>query len=136
LPGELGADAVGGGDLRDGGAAEAGDAAEVLQEDLLPVLGDAGAIVEKALGDAAFHQELVVAVGKAVGFVANALEHFQGAAGVREEERKRVAGAVDFLKFFGEADDRQFVQAEALQLAASGGELAFATIDDDEIGEG
>jgi hypothetical protein len=43
-----------------------------------------------------------------------------------------VVGPVDFLEFFGEADDGQIVQAEPLQLAAGGGELAFAAVHDDE----
>ena len=47
---------------------------------LFAVLRDAGAVVEQALGDAAFHQELVVAVGEAMRFVADALEHLQRAA--------------------------------------------------------
>ena len=72
--GEFAANAFGGGKFIDGGFSDALDGAPVAEEELFAVLADAGAIVEDALGDAFFHEELMVAVGKAVGFIANALE--------------------------------------------------------------
>ena len=45
---------------------------------MLARLADAGTIVEQALGDPAFHQELVVAVGKPVRFVTDPLEQMDG----------------------------------------------------------
>ena len=135
LFGEFSADAAGGGDLVGAGATEPGDAAKTLEEELFAVLGDAGAIVEEAFGDAPFHEQLVVAVGEAVGFIADALQELEGAAVVGEADGNRPPGAVDLFEFFGEADDGEFVQAEALELAAGGAELAFSAIDDDEVGE-
>jgi len=135
LFGEFSADAAGGGDFVGAGATEAGDAAEMLEEELFAVLGDAGAIVEEALGDAPFHEQLMVAVGEAMGFIADALEQLEGAAVFGEADGNRAPGAVNFFEFLGEADDGQFVQAEALEFAAGGAELAFSAIDDDEVGE-
>ena len=78
----------------------------------------------------------MVAVGPAVGFVANALEEFQGAAFVGDEEGFAFFRAIDFLAFFGEADDGDAAEAEALEFGHGHGELAFAAVDDDEVGEG
>ena len=78
----------------------------------------------------------MVAVGKAVGFVADALQELERAAVVGKLERLRAAGAIDFFEFFGQTDDGDFVEAELLQLAAGGAELALAAVDDDEVGEG
>ena len=55
---------------------------------LLAVLAHAGAIVEDALGDALFHEKLVVAVGEAVRLVADALEQPQCAGVLRQPERE------------------------------------------------
>ena len=93
----------------------------------------AGAIVENALADAFFHQELVVGVGEAVRFVPNALQQTQRARVRRQHERQRPARPIDLLVFLRETDDRQFVQAEALEFAARRGELALAAIDDDQV---
>ena len=43
----------------------------------------------------------MVAIGPAVGFVADALEESEGAGGVRKEEGIGGVGAEDFLAFFG-----------------------------------
>ena len=43
----------------------------------------------------------MVAVGPAVGFVADALEESEGTGGVGEDERIGGVGAEDFLAFFG-----------------------------------
>jgi hypothetical protein len=136
LFGEFAADAFGRGDLVDGGAAEAGDTAEFLEKQLFAVLRNSGAFVEEALGDAPFHEELMIAVGKPVRFVANALEELEGSAVVGELEWLGTAGAIDFLEFLGQTDDRDVVEAELLEFAAGGAELALAAVDDDEVGKG
>lgn len=43
----------------------------------------------------------MVAIGPAVGFVADALEEAEGSGGVREDEGIGGVGAEDFLAFFG-----------------------------------
>ena len=50
--------------------------------------------------DSAFHEELMVAVGKTVGLVPDPLEKTQRARILRQQERERAGGPVDFLEFF------------------------------------
>lgn len=50
------------------------DRAKPAQEKVFPVLAHSWTIVEDALPDPLFHQELVIGVGKTVRFIANALE--------------------------------------------------------------
>ncbi len=99
--GEAAADAWDGGEGVWGEAADSGDGAEAGEEGAFSGFGDAGDVVEDAFADAAFHEELVVAVGPAVGFVADALEEAESAGGVREDEGIGGVGAEDFLAFFG-----------------------------------
>src|SRR6188508_1603798 len=68
LRGKFFADAFNGGDLFGAGATQAGDAAELLEQQILSALRNAGAVVEDALGDPALHQELMISVGEAVRF--------------------------------------------------------------------
>ena len=71
---EAGANTGERGNFCGGCAADAGDAAEVAEQRLLARFTHAGAFVKQTLGDAALHENLVVAVGPAVGFVADALK--------------------------------------------------------------
>ena len=121
------------GDFLRGGGLDAGDAAEFFQQALFLGGRDAGAFVEQALAHAAAVEQFVVAVGEAVGLVADALEQLERAAVVRQADRLASAGNEDFLMLLGEADDRQVVQAERAQFLHSHAELALAAIDDDEI---
>src|SRR4051812_45437028 len=118
LLGEPGPDARHTGDLLDGGTPEPGDAAKVLQQELFAMSGDARAVVENTLGDTAFHEELVIAIGETMRLIANALEEHERATVVGEDQGLRPAGAIDFFEFLGEANDRDFMQAEPLKLAA------------------
>jgi len=70
----------------------------------------------------------VVAVGDAVGFVADPLEEPDRATVVRQDQRMVGAGAVDFLAFLGQADGGQVPQAEGAQLAHRHSQLALAAI--------
>ena len=72
-------------------------------------------------------------IGKPVRFIANPLQKPQRVGILRQSQRERASGPVDLLEFLGQPDDRQFVQTEALQLFAGGGELAFAAVDDDQV---
>ena len=74
---EARADAGERGDFCGDCAADSGDAAEVAEQRLIARFTHAGAFVEQTLGDAALHENLVVAIRPAVGFVADALEQFQ-----------------------------------------------------------
>ncbi len=98
-------------------------------------MADAGAVVEEALGDATLEQELVVAVGPAVGFVADALEEFERAGFMREDDGVAFTGNKDFFPLFGEADDGESNEAEALEFCHGDAELAFAAVHDDEVWE-
>lgn len=46
------------------------------------------------------------------------------------------AGAVDFFFLFGEAYDGEVVEAEFVELGDGDSKLAFASVDDDEVGKG
>ena len=87
------------------GLPQTGDGSELFEESLLPRPADPGAVIEDALLDAPFHEELVVAVREAVRLVADALEQSQGALVVGDYERIGFSGAKDFLALLREADD-------------------------------
>src|SRR6266705_4722980 len=53
--------------------------AELAQQQILPVLAYTGTIIEKALADALFHEQLMISVGETMCFVADALKQAQGA---------------------------------------------------------
>ena len=90
--GELGADAFGGGDLFGGALRMRATEPKLAQQELFAVLADAGAVVEDALGDAAFHEQLVVAICKPVRLVADALEQAQRAGILRQPQREGAPG--------------------------------------------
>jgi hypothetical protein len=120
-------------DLFDARLSQAVHGAEFPQEQILPVLAHARAIVENAFADAFFHEQLVVGVREPVGLVANSLEQSQRAGVRRKHQRQRPARPINLLVFLGEANDRQLMQPEALQLAAGGRQLSLAAIDDDQV---
>ena len=119
----------------EGGGAEALDAAEFFEEGGFAAFADAGEFVEDALGNFFEAEFGVVGVGEAMGFVADALEEFEGAGVVIEAEGIDFAGAEDFFVFLGEADDGDVGEAEFGEFRAGGVELAFAAIDEDEVGD-
>ena len=82
------------------------------------MLADAGAIVEDAFADSLLHQELMVSVGEAVSFVADSLEQPQRTRIGWQHQRQGAARPVNFLVFFRQPDDRQFMQPKPLQFAA------------------
>ncbi len=77
----------------------------------------------------------MIGVGEAMGLVANALEQSQGAGINRQLQRQRPAGPINLFMLFGQADNREIVQAEPLQLATRGRKLALSTIDNDQVGQ-
>ena len=64
------------GELFDGGEAHALNRAEFFEESRFAPVADVGEFVEDAFGNFAQAQCRVVGVGKAMGFVADALEEF------------------------------------------------------------
>ena len=127
------ADAFGGCNFFDARFAQSLDRSEFSQEKIFAVLAHAGTIIEDAFADPFFHQQLVIGIRETVRFVADALEQTQRAGIGRQLQRHRAARPVNFFKLFCEPDDRKIVKAEPLKFATGGGELAFATIDNDEI---
>ena len=129
--GKLSPNSFGGRDFFDAGFSQSADGSKFSQKQVLPVLTDAGAIVENALSDSFFHQELMIGVCKTVRFVADSLEKAQGARLERQLQWKRPPGPINFFVLLREADDRKIMQSETLKFAAGRRELAFAAIDDD-----
>ncbi len=71
---QLRPDPFGRGDLLYGRFAESVYGTKFSQQQILPVLAHAGAIVENAFADPLLHQQLVIRVREAVRFVTDALE--------------------------------------------------------------
>ena len=65
--------------------------------------------------------------------VADALQQLERAAVVRQAQRLAFSWQENLLTLFGEADDRQFVQAQLAEFPHGHAELAFATVHDDEV---
>ena len=107
--------------------------AELAQQQILPVLAYTGAIIEKALADPLFHEQLMISVGETMCFVADALKQAQGARIHRKLQRHRPVQPVNFFVFFRQADDRKIMQTQSLQLATRRGKLAFSSIDNDQV---
>src|SRR5207248_3144662 len=72
---------------------------------------------------------------EAMHFIANALEQAQSTRIERQLQGQRPAGAINLFVFLRQSDNRKVMQSQSLQLAACRGELAFSTIDNDEIGQ-
>ena len=130
---QLSADAFRGGNFLHSRFAQTLHGAELSQQQIFPVLAHSRAIIKNALADALFHEQLMIRVGKPMGFVTDALKQAQSAGIHRKLQRQRPAGSVNLLVFLRQANDRQIVQPQSLQLAARGGELAFPSIDNDQI---
>jgi hypothetical protein len=70
-----------------------------------------------------------------VRLIAHPLQELQRAALVRQAERLLLARPVDLLEFLGQADRRDVAQPQLLQLHARRAKLAFAAVDEDEVGK-
>ena len=88
--------------------------AELAQQQILPVLAYTGAIIEKALADPLFHEQLVISIGKTMRFVADPLKQAQSVGIHWKLQRQRPARSVDLFVLFGQADDGKIVQAQSL----------------------
>ena len=80
--------------------------AELSQQQIFPVLAHPRAIIENALADALFHEQLMIRVGKPMGFVTDSLEQAQSAGIHWKLQRQRPAWPINLLPFLGQADDR------------------------------
>lgn len=134
--GDVGGDAGGGGDLFEGGGAEAVEGVEAVEEAFAAAGADAGDAIEDG-GGAGFSAALAVAgIGEAVGFIAGALDEEEAFGTGGEEDRSGLAGDKNFFFSFGEAGDGDLgVEAEFLEDVEGDAELAFAAIDEEEVGE-
>src|SRR6266536_6015961 len=79
-------------------------------QQIFPVLTHPGAIVQNALPDALFHEQLMIRVGETMRFVADTLEQTQGTGIHWELQWERSAGPENFLAFFRQADDWKVMQ--------------------------
>src|SRR6266540_905435 len=107
--------------------------AELSQQQILPVLAHPRTIIKNALSDALFHEQLMIGVGKPMGFVADALKQAQSAGIHWKLQRQRPARPVNLFVFLRQADDWQIMQPQSLQFTTRGGKLAFPSIDNDQI---
>ena len=133
VPRQLSSNSFGSRNLLYARVAQAINGTKLAQQQIFPVLTHTRAIIENAFADAFFHEQLMIGVSEAVGFVANSLEQSQRAGVDRQLQRQGSARPVNLLMLLGQADDREIMKTESLQLAAGGGELTFPTIDDDEV---
>jgi hypothetical protein len=117
-----------------GGIFNALDRPEPLEKSALAGRAHAGDGIEEALADAFFQEEAVEAVGGAVGFIADPLEEAERATILGKPHGEGTAGAVDFLEFLRETDDREVREFEALKFLARAGELPAPAIHDHEVG--
>src|SRR5437762_10481943 len=129
--GQLSANPLSGGNLLDACFAETVHRSESPQQQIFPVLAYTGAIVEDTFFDPLFHEQLMVGVGKPMRLIADALKQPQSRRIHWKSQRQRPARPVNLLALLRQADDREIVQAESLQLTTCGRELAFSTIDND-----
>ncbi len=83
--------------------------AELSQQQIFPVLAHPRAIIKNALADALFHEQLMIRVGKSMGFVTDALKQAQSAGINWKLQRQRAARPVNLLVFLRQADDRQIM---------------------------
>ncbi len=72
---------------------------------------------------------------EAVCLVASALEQLQLGGAVVEHERRGASGEEDLLDALGQRDHHDTALAKAAQRLQTGGELAFAAVDHDEVGQ-
>ena len=131
---QLSANAFSSRDLVNACPAEPIHGPEPLKQQTFPILTHARAIVENAFFDSLFHQQLVVRVGEPMCFVSNALEQSQRRGIHWKSQRQRAARSINLFVFFGQTDDGKVVQSQSLQFAAGGRELAFSSIDNDQVG--
>ena len=107
-------------DLLDACVAEAIHRTEPPQQQIFPVLTHPRTIVENALLDTLFHEQLMICVSESMRFIPDALKQSQGRGIHWKPDRQCPAGAVNLLVFFRQPDDRKIMQTESLQFTASG----------------
>ena len=76
----------------------------------------------------------MICVSESMRFIPNALKQTQGRRIHWKSQRQCAAGSINLLVFFRQTDDWKVVQAQSLQFTAGGRELAFSSIDDDQVG--
>src|SRR5947209_14813147 len=134
IGGDLAAEAGYLGNLLDGCQPEALDGSELFEQDRLALLADAGEFIENAFGNLLQAQLGIIGVSEAVRFIADALQQFERARIVREPKRLALAGPINLLELLGQANDWNMAQAQLGQFGASGAKLAFAAVDQNQVG--
>lgn len=114
-------------------AAESIHGPEPSQQQVFPVLAHARAIIENAFFDSLFHEQLMIGIGEPMRLIADSLKQSQGRRIHWKSQWQCTAGSINFLVFFRQADNRKIVQAQSLQFATGGRQLAFSAIDNDQI---
>ena len=135
--GEGGGDAGLGGDLLLGGGGEAAEGAEGGEELAFAGRADAGELVEDGFFEGAEAEGAVEGDGEAVGLVAETDENLEGGGVAGEDEVGAAVIEDDFLEVFVEAGDGDGVEeAEFAEDGASGADLEFGAVAEDEVREG
>ena len=135
--GEGGGDAGLGGDVCLGGGGKAAEGAEGGEELAFAGGADAGEFVEDGFFEGAEAEGAVEGDGEAVGFVAEADENLEGGGVAGEDEVGAAVIEDDFLEVLVEAGDGDGVEeAEFAEDGASGADLEFGAVAEDEVREG
>ena len=135
--GEGGGDAGLGGDIFLGGGGEAAEGAEGGEELAFAGGADAGELVEDGFFEGAEAEGAVEGDGEAVGLVAETDENLEGGGVAGEDEVGAAVIEDDFLEVFVEAGDGDGVEkAEFAEDGASGADLEFGAVAEDEVREG
>ena len=85
---EFSADPFRGGNVLNAGFAQTTDRSKSPQQQIFPVLAYTRAIVENALFDTLFHEQLVIRIGKPMPLIANTLKQPQRGRIHREPQRQ------------------------------------------------
>ncbi len=108
--------------------------AEDLHQPPAPGLTDAGHAFQKSQGHALRPLLLVERRGKPVGLVAHRLQDPKGRRGLVQQKGVVPAGQEDLLLLLGKPDDGDLLQAQASKDSAGRAELAFPSVDQDQVG--
>src|SRR5215211_440748 len=127
-------------ELFEGGAHECLRGTEVVQDLLFTRRPDAGEFVEDGGGHGLCAHSAVVGVGETVGLVADALEQVEFRRVGFQPHRLRAARLEDLLVALGERAQRDvwevLADVELLEDRGNGGELALASVEQDQVRRG
>ena len=108
----------------------------MFQQLLFATRSNAWNIIQDRLADTPAAQVLMVVQRKAVGFIAQALQHLQRGRIPFQLQRRLSGMNIYQLEPFGQSGDGHLHQAQQGQLPARRGELGGAPIHEDKAGQG